>query len=171
MPGCLYLRGWKASLSRQAFICGGFQVSFSCYYQNIVCSSISLRVSNAIISSAYIIGWSFLFTSDFQCAVAAANRISGVLRRQPRINCSTEDGLTLNANIGNIAMKDVEFSYPNRKEKLLDVKCFNRNHFTLQAKWKGSQQIDFVSEARGEGWSGGGEWQWEVHCDQCNIYS
>ena len=76
-------------------------------------------MSNAIISSAYIIGWSFLFTSDFQCAVAAANRISGVLRRQPRINCSTEDGLTLNANIGNIAMKDVEFSYPNRKKEKL----------------------------------------------------
>ena len=28
-----------------------------------------LRVTNAIISSAYIIGWSFLFTSDFQVLV------------------------------------------------------------------------------------------------------
>ena len=72
-------------------------------------------MSNAIISSAYIIGWSFLFTSDFQVAVTAANKISRLLRRQPRIDCGAEVGLTMEENIGNVNMKEAEFSYPNRK--------------------------------------------------------
>ena len=76
-------------------------------------------MTNAIISSAYIIGWSFLFTSDFQCAVTAASRISRILRRQPGIDSTKVDGLTLHANIGNIVMKDAEFSYPNRKHSEL----------------------------------------------------
>ena len=71
-------------------------------------------MSNAIISSAYIIGWSFLFTSDFQVAITAANKISRLLRRQPRIDCGAEGGLTME-DIGNINIRDAEFSYPNRK--------------------------------------------------------
>ena len=72
-------------------------------------------MSNAIISSAYIIGWSFLFTSDFQVAVTAANKISRLLRRQPRIDCGTGAGLTMEENIGNVNIREAEFSYPNRK--------------------------------------------------------
>ena len=75
-------------------------------------------MSNAIISSAYIIGWSFLFTSDFQVAVTAANKICRLLRRQPRIDCEAEGGLTMEEeDIGNINIRDAEFSYPNRKIK------------------------------------------------------
>ena len=77
-----------------------------------------LRVSNAIISSAYIIGWSFLFTSDFQVAVTAANKICRLLRRQPRIDCEAEGGLTMEEDIGNINIRDAEFSYPNRKIRI-----------------------------------------------------
>ena len=46
---------------------------------------------------------------------SAASRISRILRRQPGIDSTKVDGLTLHANIGNIVMKDAEFSYPNRK--------------------------------------------------------
>ena len=74
-------------------------------------------MSNAIISSAYIIGWSFLFTSDFQVAVTAANKISRLLRRQPRIDCGAEVGLITEENIGNVNIREAEFSYPNRKIK------------------------------------------------------
>ena len=81
-------------------------------------------MSNAIISSAYIIGWSFLFTSDFQVAVTAANKISRLLRRQPKIDCEDEGGLTMEENIGNINIRDAEFSYPNRKIRITS-KCLN----------------------------------------------
>ena len=40
-----------------------------------------------------------------------------------------EDGLTLNANIGNIVMKDAEFSYPNREQSHVIRNVFNKNHF------------------------------------------
>lgn len=40
-----------------------------------------------------------------------------------------EDGLTLNANIGNIVMKDAEFSYPNREQSHVIRNDFDKNHF------------------------------------------
>ena len=65
---------------------------------------------------------------SWQCAVTSATRISRILRRQPRIDLK-EDGLTLNANIGNIVMKDAEFSYPNREQSHVIRNDFDKNHF------------------------------------------
>ena len=101
---------------------------------------------------------------SWQCAVTSATRISRILRRQPRIDLK-EDGLTLNANIGNIVMKDAEFSYPNREQSHVIRNVLIKT--TLQTEWKGFEQIDSVNQARREGGAGGPERLWEVYCDQC----
>ena len=65
-------------------------------------------------STLGIFGYTFLFTGDLLRAINAVSRIIKVIDRKPEINLDPSEGLTLVANIGNLYMKDVEFSYPTR---------------------------------------------------------
>lgn len=65
-------------------------------------------------STLGIFGYTFLFTGDLHKALNAISRLMEVIERKPEISLDPSEGLTLVANIGNLYMKDVEFSYPTR---------------------------------------------------------
>ena len=70
-------------------------------------------------STLGIFGYTFLFTGDLHRAINAITRFIKLIERKPEINLDPSEGLTLVANIGNIYMKDVEFSYPTRFDILV----------------------------------------------------
>ena len=61
-----------------------------------------------------MIGYSFAFTSDFQKAISAASRMISIFERHSKVDANMNEGIKLVDEIGNINMKDAEFSYPTR---------------------------------------------------------
>ena len=61
-----------------------------------------------------MIGYSFAFTADFQKAISAASRMIHIFERKSKVDANPSAGLKLVDEIGNISMKDAEFSYPTR---------------------------------------------------------
>jgi ATP-binding cassette subfamily B (MDR/TAP) protein 1 len=98
-----------------------------------------LRVTNAVIGGAGMVGYSFAFVSDFNKAMIAAARVFQLLDRKPCIDTNPTVGLKLNEVEGNVAIKDAEFCYPTRP----NTKILNR----LQLSIKNGESIALVGES------------------------
>ena len=68
----------------------------------------------SLIASLAVFGSSFVYCGDLAKAMAAMARFIQLGDAKPEIDLDSAAGLTLNENIGNIYLKDVEFTYRSR---------------------------------------------------------
>ncbi|KAI2474213.1 Multidrug resistance protein-like protein 49-like protein, partial [Diabrotica virgifera virgifera] len=69
----------------------------------------------SVMSGASNFGGASPYIEAFGISKAAASKIFSVIDHKPTINLSKENGKTLDVLKGNISFKDVNFSYPSRK--------------------------------------------------------
>ena len=74
------------------------------------------KVSESLLFGTQMIGQAVAFAPNYNKAKVAANRIFALLRRVPRIDASSTDGMQLGDIQGNVNFQEVEFRYPTRKD-------------------------------------------------------
>merc|ERR1719350_2668574 len=68
----------------------------------------------SLMASLAVFGNSFVYCGDLLKAMAAIARFIQLSDVKPGIDMDSAAGLTLNENIGNIYLRDVEFAYRSR---------------------------------------------------------
>ena len=68
----------------------------------------------SLMVSLAVFGSSFVYCGDLSKAMAAIARFIQLSEVKPGIDMDSAAGLTLNENIGNIYLRDVEFTYRTR---------------------------------------------------------
>ena len=69
----------------------------------------------SLMASLAVFGSSFVYCGDLSKAMAAIARFIQLSDVKPGIDMDSAAGLTLNENIGNIYLRDVEFTYRTRQ--------------------------------------------------------
>lgn len=74
------------------------------------------KVSESLLFGTQMIGQAVAFAPNYNKAKVAANRIFALLKRVPKIDASSPDGLKMPVANGNVDYKDVRFRYPTRRD-------------------------------------------------------
>lgn len=74
------------------------------------------KVSESLLFGTQMIGQAVAFAPNYNKAKVAANRIFSLLKRVPKIDASTDDGIVIKNVNGNVDYKDIRFRYPTRKD-------------------------------------------------------
>ncbi|XP_026331957.1 multidrug resistance protein homolog 49-like isoform X2 [Hyposmocoma kahamanoa] len=112
--GCVFAFGQTAPVAGYALALwyGGVLVANGeLHYKNVI------KVSEALIFGAWMMGQAMAFAPNFSAAVSAAGRVLALLERKPLVASTTtptvhEDYVTK----GKIDYKNIHFSYPTRRE-------------------------------------------------------